>query len=103
MSYSLSVSVKPDAPVGLLRDELRLISNDPETPSIPVMVSGMIRGDLTAAAFGALAGPGAFLGRCARPIRRSFIAAVCDPLDRRGRRRVPDVVSRWNTAVRRTW
>jgi hypothetical protein len=49
VSYSLSVSVKPDAPAGLLRDELRLISNDPETPSIPVMVSGMIRGDLTAA------------------------------------------------------
>ena len=49
MSYSLSVSVKPDAPAGLLRDELRLISNDPETPSIPVMVTGVIRGDLTAA------------------------------------------------------
>ena len=49
VSYSLSVSVKPDAPVGLLRDELRLLSNDPETPSIPVMVTGVIRGDLTAA------------------------------------------------------
>ena len=49
VSYSLSVSVKPDAPVGLLRDEIRLISNDAETPSIPVMVSGVIRGDLTAA------------------------------------------------------
>ncbi len=49
VSYSLSLSVKPDAPVGLLRDEIRLISNDPETPSIPVMVSGVIRGDLTAA------------------------------------------------------
>jgi hypothetical protein len=49
VSYTLSVSVKPDAPAGLLRDELRLISNDPEAPSIPVMVSGVIRGDLTAA------------------------------------------------------
>ena len=49
VSYSLSVSLKPDAPAGLLRDELRLISNDPETPSIPIMVSGVIRGDLTAA------------------------------------------------------
>jgi hypothetical protein len=49
VSYSLTVSVKPDAPAGLLRDELRLISNDPETPSIPVMVTGVIRGDLTAA------------------------------------------------------
>ena len=49
VSYSLSVSLKPDAPAGLLRDELRLISNDPETPSIPIMVTGWIRGDLTAA------------------------------------------------------
>ena len=49
VSYSLSVSLKPDAPAGILRDELRLISNDPETPSIPIMVTALIRGDLTAA------------------------------------------------------
>ncbi len=49
VSYSLSVSLKPDAPAGLLRDELRLFSNDPESPSIPIMVTAVIRGDLTAA------------------------------------------------------
>jgi hypothetical protein len=49
VSYSLSVSIKPDVAVGLLRDEIRLISNDPETPSIPIMVTALIRGDLTAA------------------------------------------------------
>jgi Protein of unknown function (DUF1573) len=49
VSYSLTVSLKPDAPAGPLRDELRLISNDPETPSIPIMVSASIRGDLSAA------------------------------------------------------
>ena len=49
VSYALSVSLKPDAPTGALRDELRLFSNDPESPSIPIMVSGVIRGDLTAA------------------------------------------------------
>jgi hypothetical protein len=49
VSYSLSVSLKPDAPAGLLRDELHLLSNDPETPSIPIMVTAVIRGDLTAA------------------------------------------------------
>jgi hypothetical protein len=49
VSYSLSVSLKPDAPAGVLRDEIRLISNDPESPSIPIMVTGVIRGDLTAA------------------------------------------------------
>jgi hypothetical protein len=49
VSYSLSVSLKPDAPAGLIRDEIRMMSNDPETPSIPVMVTAWIRGDLTAA------------------------------------------------------
>jgi hypothetical protein len=49
VNYSVTVSLKPDAPAGLLRDEIRLISNDPETPSIPIMVTGWIKGDLTAA------------------------------------------------------
>jgi hypothetical protein len=49
VSYKLTVSVKPDAPVGVLREELRLISNDPETPSIPVLVTGVVRGELSAA------------------------------------------------------
>jgi hypothetical protein len=49
VSYALSVTLKPDAPAGLLRDEIRLISNDSETPSIPIMVTAMIRGDLSAA------------------------------------------------------
>jgi hypothetical protein len=49
VSYSLSVSLKPDAPAGRIRDEIRIISNDPETPNIPVLVTGWVRGDLTAA------------------------------------------------------
>ncbi len=49
VAYTLSISLKPDAPAGPLRDELRLISNDPETPSIPVMVTAWVRGELTAA------------------------------------------------------
>ncbi len=49
VSYSLSVSLKPDAPAGPVRDEIRMLSNDPETPSIPVLVTAWIRGELTAA------------------------------------------------------
>jgi hypothetical protein len=49
VSYSLTVSLKPDVPAGSLRDEIRLISNDPETPSIPILVTARVRGDLTAA------------------------------------------------------
>jgi hypothetical protein len=49
VQYTLSVGLKPDAPAGALRDEIRLLSNDRETPSIPVPVTGLIRGELTAA------------------------------------------------------
>ena len=49
VSYTLTVGIKADAPAGPLRDEIRLLSNDRETPSIPVMVTAMVRGDLTAA------------------------------------------------------
>jgi hypothetical protein len=49
VSYTLSVSLKPEAPAGPVRDEIRLISNDPETPSIPILVTASVRGDLTAA------------------------------------------------------
>jgi len=49
VSYTMSVSLKPDAPAGPLRDEIRLLSTDPETPSIPILVTALIRGELTAA------------------------------------------------------
>jgi hypothetical protein len=49
VSYTLTVGIKPDAPAGPLREEIRLLSNDRETPSIPVMVTGLVRGELTAA------------------------------------------------------
>lgn len=48
VSYLLTVSLKPDAPAGLVRDEIRLIGNDPQMPNVPVAVTAMIRGDLTA-------------------------------------------------------
>ena len=49
ISYTLTVSLKPDAPTGFMRDEIRLVSNDPEAPSIPLMVTAWVRGELTAA------------------------------------------------------
>ena len=49
VSYLLTVQLKPDAPPGTLRDEIRLFTNDPETPVFPIQVSGAIHGDLTAA------------------------------------------------------
>jgi Protein of unknown function (DUF1573) len=49
ISYTLTVNLKPDAPTGFMRDEIRLISNDAEAQSIPLMVTAWVRGELTAA------------------------------------------------------
>ena len=48
VSYQLTVALKPDAPAGPIRDEIRLVTNDPETPSIPVPIGALIRGELSA-------------------------------------------------------
>ena len=48
VGYMLTVSLKPDAPAGPLREEIRLLTNDPETRSIPILITAQIRGDLTA-------------------------------------------------------
>lgn len=48
VSYRLDVAIKPDAPAGPIRDEIRLMSNDREARSVPVMVTGWVRGDLSA-------------------------------------------------------
>jgi hypothetical protein len=75
VSYTLTVSLKPDAPTGFMRDEIRLISNDAEAPSIPLMVTAWIRGELTAAPsivslgqiHSAAAVQGRFVVRASRP------------------------------------
>jgi hypothetical protein len=48
MQYTLTVALKPDAPAGIVRDEIRLLTNDPETRSIAIPVTAMIQGDLSA-------------------------------------------------------
>jgi hypothetical protein len=48
VQYRLTVGLRPDAPIGVVRDEIRLLTNDPETPSITIPVTAAIRGDLTA-------------------------------------------------------
>jgi Protein of unknown function (DUF1573) len=86
VSYTLTISLKPDAPSGPLRDELRLISNDPETPSIPVMVTAWVRGELTAAPSVLSLGPihstagaqGQFIVRAARPFAITSIEGAGD-------------------------
>jgi len=48
VGYQLNVSIKPEAAAGVIRDEIRLVTNDPETPSIPVPIGVQVRGELTA-------------------------------------------------------
>ncbi len=96
VSYSLSVSLKPDAPSGRIRDEIRIISNDPETPSIPVLVTAWVRGELTAAPSVLTLGQ-IHSSAGARPICRARVASVCDPSDRRHRRRFFGLAARWKT------
>ena len=85
-SYALTVSLKPDAPAGLVRDEIRLISNDAETASIPLMVTAWIRGDLTAAPsvlslgqiHSAAGAEGRFIVRSSRPFTIRAIEGAGD-------------------------
>ncbi len=48
VSYSLKLALRPDAPAGIVRDEIQLLTNDPETPSITIPVTAQVRGELAA-------------------------------------------------------
>ncbi len=48
VSYRLDVSLKPGAPAGVVRDEIQLLTNDPESRGFPVLVTAEVRGDLSA-------------------------------------------------------
>jgi hypothetical protein len=86
VSYTLTVSLKPDAPTGFIRDEIRLISNDAETASIPLTVTAWIRGDLTAAPsvlslgqiHSAAGAEGRFIVRSSRPFTIRSIEGAGD-------------------------
>jgi Protein of unknown function (DUF1573) len=75
VQYLLRVAIKPDAPAGFVRDEIRLLTNDPESPTIPIPVTASIRSDLTASpgvlTLGRVASAGGaqgrFLVRASRP------------------------------------
>ena len=48
VTYLLKLALKPDAPVGPIREEIVIQTNDPTHVRIPVLVSGTIRGQLIA-------------------------------------------------------
>jgi hypothetical protein len=67
VGYNLTVKLRPDAPVGVIRDEIRLLTNDPQSPSVPVLVTAQVQGSLTVApallALGRITSSGTAQGR----------------------------------------
>ena len=47
VSYTLTTTLKPTAPVGLLRDEITLQTNDPSSPTIPISVTANVQSNVT--------------------------------------------------------
>src|SRR5262245_32437633 len=47
VGYRVSVTLKPDAPAGVLREELSLKTNDPASPLVPVLVEATIQAPLS--------------------------------------------------------
>jgi hypothetical protein len=47
VGYDLIVTLKPDAPVGLLRDQLTLVTDDQNSPRVPLQVDGRVETDFT--------------------------------------------------------
>lgn len=49
LQYQLTVTLDSSAPLGYLRDEIELITNDPQSPRIPISVSANVQGAVTVA------------------------------------------------------
>lgn len=47
VAYDLFVMLKPDAPVGAIRDHLTLLTDDANSPQVPVLVEGRVEADIT--------------------------------------------------------
>jgi hypothetical protein len=77
VSYRLDVTIKPGAPAGTVRDEIQLLTNDPESRSFPVLVTAEVKGDLSASpsvlALGAATSSesvqGRFIVRASKPFK----------------------------------
>jgi len=47
VKYNLVVQIQPDAPAGVLRDHITLVTNDANNPYVPVAVTARIEADIT--------------------------------------------------------
>jgi hypothetical protein len=46
VQYRLTVKLKPETSAGLIRDEVRVLTNDSESPAVPILVTGQVLGEL---------------------------------------------------------
>ena len=46
VQYQLAVALKPTAPIGYLKEEITLETNDPSSPRIPISVTGQVQGNV---------------------------------------------------------
>jgi Protein of unknown function (DUF1573) len=47
VTYLLTATLKPSAPIGFFKDEITLFTNDPSSPKIPVSVSAVVQSNVT--------------------------------------------------------
>jgi hypothetical protein len=47
VAYRLTVVIRADTPAGYIRDDIRITTNDPSSPLVPVLVNARIQGTLT--------------------------------------------------------
>jgi Protein of unknown function (DUF1573) len=47
VTYLLTATLKPSAPIGFFKDEITLKTNDPNSPRIPVSVSALVQSNVT--------------------------------------------------------
>ena len=74
VGYALTVTLKPEAPAGPLREEIRIVTNDPESPNVPILVTANVQGGGLQATpstlnLGGAGAPGRFLVRAPKPFR----------------------------------
>ena len=69
VSYDLVVALKPNAPIGAVRDRLILKTNDPSTTDVPVLVEATVESDIVVT-------PGRVLFGSLRPGQKKTVSVV---------------------------
>lgn len=108
VGYNLTIKLRPAAPPGVVRDEIRLLTNDPQSPSVPVLVTAQVQGSLTVTpallALGRVSSSGTaqgrFLVRGSRPFRIQSVEGEGDGFSLKAADSTPKTLHIVNLAYR---